>query len=309
MTWLLTRQHRTFGIALAVVAGAFAVAVVVSGVHMADVYDAARQCHDGRCLVVGRLFNGYGAIVDTVHLTILVPVVFAAFGATLIARETDAGTNVLVWTQGVTRRRWLIAEIVFAVTLALVVAAIVSALVTWWSGTPNALDGNRFQGAQFDTQNIVPVADALFAVAVGLAAGAWLRRVVPALALSIGAYVGVRMLTAVYLRPHFMTPSTRLVAPDGDPHLPSGSWTLTRRLLDPNGHVIGDGRIAVPKGCDTSGARDPLRCLARLGYHDQVKFHPASHYWQFQWTETAIFLLLALALLGFAYVRTVRRDA
>ena len=27
--------------------------------------------------------------------------------------------------------------------LALVVAAVVSALVTWWSGTPNSLDGNR----------------------------------------------------------------------------------------------------------------------------------------------------------------------
>jgi len=174
--------------AIAITMTAFAIAIVATGIHMADVYDAARQCKGGRCLVVGRLFSGYGAIIDTVHLTILVPVVFAAFGATLIARETDAGTNVLVWTQGITRRRWLIAKIVFAVVAALVVAALVSALVTWWSGTPNSLDGNRFQGAEFDTQNIVPVADALLAVAIGLAAGAWLRRVVPALALSIGVY-------------------------------------------------------------------------------------------------------------------------
>jgi hypothetical protein len=106
-----------------------------------------------------------------------------------------------------------------------------------------------------------------------------------------------------------MAPSTTLVIPDGDAHVPSGSWTLTRRLLDPRGHVVADGRVAVPKGCDTTGARDALRCLGKLGYHDQVRFHPASHYWQFQWTETAIFLALALVLLGFAYVRTVRRDA
>ena len=38
------------------------------------------------------------------------------------------------------------------------VSAIIATLVTWWSGTPNALYGNRFEGAQFDTQNIVPVA-------------------------------------------------------------------------------------------------------------------------------------------------------
>ena len=309
MTWLLTRQHRAFGIATAAAVVVFAVAVVITGIHMADVYAAAQQCRNGRCLVVGRLFSGYGAIVDTVHLTILLPVVFAAFGATLLARETDAGTNVLVWTQGVTRRRWLIAKIAFAVVAALVVAAVVSALVTWWSGTPNSLDGNRFQGAEFDTQNIVPVADALFAVAVGLAAGAWLRRVVPALALSIGVYVGVRMLTAVYLRPRFMAPSTKLVVPDGDAHLPSGSWTLTRRLLAPGGHVVPDGRVEIPKGCSSAGARDAFGCLAKQGYRDQVRFHPASHYWHFQWTEVAIFVVLAAGLLTFAYLRTVRRDA
>jgi hypothetical protein len=308
MTWLLTRQHRTFGIAIAAAVVAFAVAAVITGIHMAHVYAAARQCHDGRCLVVGRLFDGYGAIVDTVHLTVLVPVVFATFGATVLARETDAGTNVLAWTQGVTRRRWLIAKFAFAVLAAIVVAAIVSGLVTWWSGTPNALDGNRFQGAQFDTQNIVPVADALFGVALGLAAGAWLRRVVPALALSIGAYVGARMLTAVYLRPHFMAPSTVRVTPDADARLPSGSWTLARRLLDPHGHAIPDGRVAVPHGCGRS-VRDVFGCLARLGYRDEVRYHPASHYWQFQWTETAIFVTLAVALLAFAYAHTMRRDA
>jgi hypothetical protein len=309
VSWLLVRQHRAFGIATGAAVVAFAIAVVITGIHMADVYAAAQQCRNGRCLVVGRLFSGYGAIVDTVHLTILVPVVFAAFGATLLARETDAGTNVLVWTQSITRRRWLLAKLLFAVVAALVLAAVVSALVTWWSGTPNSLDGNRFQGAEFDTQNIVPVADALFAVAIGLAAGAWLRRVVPALALSIGAYVGVRMLTAVYLRPHFMTPSTKLVVPDGDAHVPSGSWTLMRRLLDPRGHVVADGRVAVPKGCSSAGARDALQCLGKLGYRDQVRFHPASHYWQFQWTEVALFAVLAAGLLTFAYVRTVRRDA
>jgi hypothetical protein len=309
MTWLLARQHRAFGLGVVIALGLFAVAAVWTGIHMADVYDAAKQCHDGRCLVVGRLFSGYGAIVDAVHLTIAVPVVFAVFGASVLARETDAGTNVLVWMQTVSRRRWLVTKLLAASAAAVVVAGAVSGLVTWWSATPNALDGNRFEGAQFDTQNVVPVATALLGVAIGLAAGAWLRRVVPAIAASIVVFVAVRAVTAVYLRPHYMAPVSRLVAPDADARLPSGSWTLTRRLLDPGGHVVPDGRVALPSGCRASASRDAFRCLARVGYRDQVRFHPASHYWQFQWTEVAVFVALAALLLGVAYVLVRRRDA
>ncbi len=233
MTWLLARQHRTFSVVALISIVLFAIVVVLTGVHMADVYASARQCENGRCLQVGRLFQGYGAIVDVVHLTLIVPVVFVAFGATLVARETESHTNVLVWTQSVPRRRWLVMKILAAVAAALVVAGVVSALVTWWSGTPNSLYGNRFEGAQFDTQNVVPVADALFGVAIGLAAGAWWRRVVPALASGIALYIGVRLVTAVYLRPRFGPIHTALVVPDADTRLGSGSWNVGRRLLDP----------------------------------------------------------------------------
>jgi hypothetical protein len=40
-----------------------------------------------------------------------------------------------------------------------------------------------------------------------------------------------------------------------------------------------------------------------------VKYHPASHYWQFQWTEAALFVGLAVALVAVAIVYTLRRDA
>ena len=43
------------------------------------------------------------------------------WGAPLLAREFEDGTHSLVWTQGVTRRRWLIRQ------LALGLAAIVGA--------------------------------------------------------------------------------------------------------------------------------------------------------------------------------------
>ena len=220
MTWLLLRQHRSFVIATVVALGVFAVAVVITGIHMADVAAGATSCAESRCLQTPRLFQGYDAIVNTVHLTIVVPVLLAGFGATLVARETEAHTNVLVWTQSITRRRWVVAKVGAALAAAFVIGATVSALVTWWSGTPNSLDGNRFQGAQFETQNVVPVACAVFGVGLGLAVGSVLRRVLPALVTTVVGYVVLRLGMGVYLRPLLLPESIRRVTPMSDARLP-----------------------------------------------------------------------------------------
>jgi hypothetical protein len=193
MTWLLWRQHRS--------------QVLVTVV--------------GTCNLVGNLFSGYGAIIDLVHLSIVLPVILGAFvGATLVAREREQVTNVLVRTQTVTRPRWLYSQIAAALAGTVVASAVVSALVTWWSNTPNALDGNRFEGAQFDTQNVLPIALAIFAVALGIAAGCILRRTLPALATTVAVYVGVRLPVSVYLRPHYLKPITRSFSAQRGYHRP-----------------------------------------------------------------------------------------
>jgi hypothetical protein len=50
-------------------------------------------------------------------------------------------------------------------------------------------------------------------------------------------------------------------------------------------------------------------CLGRLGFHTVVSYHPASDYWAFQWAEAGIFIALAVALLTFAIIHTLRHDA
>lgn len=311
MSWLLWRQHRSQLAAAGALLAAFALAVAVTGEHMAHSYaDAVRGCTAGAPCLLSHLFDGYGVIIDTVHLTILLPVVLGAFvAAPLIAREVDQGTHALVWTQSVTRRRWLAGKVGVVVAGSLVLSGAVSALVTWWSRTTNALDGDRFHGAQFDTQNLVPVAFTLFAVALGLAAGAALRRTLPAVVATVFAYVAVRLAVGVYVRPHYLAPVTRVSGSLSDPRVPSGSWIVTSRLLDPRGRVL-TGRVAVPARCDgRAGAGDLSRCLDRLGYHTVTTFHPPGHYWPFQLAESALFCALAAGLIVVAAARTLRRDA
>ena len=109
----------------------------------------------------------------------VVPLLFGLFwGAPLLAKEFEDGTHNLAWTQGVTRRRWLRTNLVWAFLAAALWGAALAALVSWWRCPENALD-TRFDA--FDIQGIVPVAYALFAVALGIAVGAVLRRVLPAL--------------------------------------------------------------------------------------------------------------------------------
>jgi hypothetical protein len=153
------------------------------------------------------------------------------------------------------------------------------------------------------------IAFALFAVALGIAAGCLLRRTVPALATTVLAYVAARLVVAIYLRPHYLKAVTRSFTPGVGPPVPPGSWTLSSNLVDPAGHAV-NGPLQIPNSCLAAASRTSVQnCLGRLGYHTIVRYQPPSHYWPFQWLEAGLFAVAAVALLGFAVVHTLRSDA
>jgi hypothetical protein len=47
--------------------------------------------------------------------------------------------------------------------------------------------------------------------------------------------------------------------------------------------------------------------LSSHGIRVAITYQPASRYWAFEWTETAIFLALTLGLAGFSFWRLSRR--
>jgi ABC-type transport system involved in multi-copper enzyme maturation permease subunit len=85
-------------------------------------------------LLIGKGQLGKDAVTVLVYATIVVPVLFGLFwGAPLLAKEFEDGTHSLVWTQGVTRRRWLRSNVTGVLLIAVVWSAALTALITWWS--------------------------------------------------------------------------------------------------------------------------------------------------------------------------------
>jgi hypothetical protein len=306
MTWLLWRQHR-LQLALAAAALAcFAVPIWITGRHLTTALQSCRA--DSSCGGFD-LFRGYGAIVDIVLLTMTVPLLIGVFwGATLVGRELETGTATLAWTQSRTRRQWQRARLATLFGAATACSAAVTGLATWWSDTHNATVESRFSGAEFDVQGVVPIAYTLFAAALGLAAGVIWRRVLPAMATTIGGFVGVRLLLELALRPHYMAPVTKTASMGVMPDPPSGSWAQGTDLLL-HGRVI-QGAVRVPATCTGTSSRDAMsRCMDGLGYRVRMTYQPAGRYWTFQWIEFGIFAALAAALVVIAIVLLRRCDA
>jgi hypothetical protein len=310
MTWLLWRQHRAQGAVAGVGLAAFAILLWITGVNMAnDYHSALAACRvNGTCDELN-LFSGDGAIIDLVNLSAAVPLLMGLFwGVTAIGRELDNGTHLLVWMQSIRQRDWLRGKIALLLGAAVAWGAAVSAIVTWWSGTLNSLNGDRFDPGKFDVQGLMPVAYALFGVGLGLAAGALLRRVLPALAVTVVAFVAVRLVVATYVRPHYEA-AKNLVEPFfKNQTVPSGSWVLSRDLLQ-NGKSV-TGKLSFPLECTKPATRQASdACLAQHGFSSLVRYQPAARYWTFQWIEFGIFVALAAVLVAVAVIAVRRRDA
>ncbi len=332
MTWLVWRQHRGQAYFAAAALAAFAVLLLVTGRQMAAQYQSAlAACAASRACgnLANTLVLGSPALLVVITLTVLVPCLLGVFwGGPLVARELETGTSQFAWMQSVTRRRWLTVKVGWALLAAATWGGAVSALVTWWSSPLNALNQQNFQPAQFDIQGIVPVGYAVFAVALGIAAGALLRRTLPAMAITIGVFTLVRLVVGQDFRSHYLTALTKSFAFLHPPPRPAGSyWLISSDIVGPGGAVpashgvtglqlgingipINLGRL--PSSCQAlafHGPRKVVSCLATHGYHAFITYQPASRYWPFQGIETGIFVLLAAALIAATAIAVLRRDA
>jgi hypothetical protein len=330
MTWVTWRQHRNQAYFAAAALAAFAVLMLVTGLQMASQYhsDLTLCAASHSCGNLANTLNleapGLSAVVT---LTVVVPCLLGVFwGGPLVAREFETGTNRFAWMQGISRRGWLAVTVGWILLAAAAWGGAISALVTWWSSPVNALEHQNFQPAQFDIQGIVPIGYAVFAVALGITAGALLRRTLPAMAITLVVFTFVRLLISEDFRSHYLTAVTKTFSFLHPPPLPKGSyWLVSSGLVGPRGPVpnpAGSARLNVdgvamnvgslPSACRSLVFQQPrnyLSCLTARGYHGYISYQPASRYWAFQGIETGIFVLLAAAVIAVAAIVVLRRDA
>ncbi len=216
MTWLTWRQHRSEALAAAATLAVLTAILLAVGLPMHSSFDHdIAVCFDGStanremCSTNIAVFQkSFGFTTTVLILLNAVPFLLGALiGAPLLARELETGTWQLAWTQAVPRMRWLSVKTVALVTLIVVLTSAFAALVTWFRQPLDVLYG-RNDASGFDVAGLVPAAYALFAFAAGAAAGAILRRSIPALTASLLVFVAVRATVESALRPRYRTPFT-----------------------------------------------------------------------------------------------------
>jgi len=316
MTWVTWRQYRYQSALAVALLAALAVALMISGLHAAWVWHSALAAcaKDNSCgnLNLSLSSPAFTTLVVATSAVPLLPGLF--WGAPMVASELEAGTNQFAWTQSITKRYWLAVKACWLLFAAAVLAGAVSAIVTWWSSPYNAYNADGFESNRFDVTDIVPVSYAIFAMALGICAGLLLRRTIPAMAVTLAGFAGVRVLISQWLRLHYMTPVTVYYNLAGN-WSPRGAYLgVSQGIVGPNGQsppAATNGAnfngVSVPAECQNSN--NIASCLAAHGYRGYLSYQPASRFWAFQGIETGIFVVLAAVLLAVTFWVLKRRDA
>ena len=315
MIWLAWRTHRGALITALVFLGIVATFMVITGLMMRADFtslglSACNMLHPSlACGDAWATFSGkYDVLTTWNELFTLTPLVVGILvGAPLVARELERKTSLLVWTQGVTRMRWLVGMLlgVFAGTIALFAAF--SLLNTWWLHPFIQLDG-RFN-LIFEVVGIVPIAYAAFALALGIAAGALLGKTLPAILVTIVGYLPLRMAVTRGLRPyHFVAPVD--VRGESMPALSPADWTLGGGFVDGAGHPVDNTTFQNTCLSSPGVTSDSFRqCLHDHGWVQYIIYHPDAHFWPLQYAESTFFTALAVILIVLTFVVVWRRDA
>jgi ABC-type transport system involved in multi-copper enzyme maturation permease subunit len=337
MIWLTWRQHRKQALYTLIALAALAAVMLPTGLAMHRTFTrsglgaclarlgtaATTSGNVSSCDALSQQFqNQYRSLTFIGILFVILPVFLGLFyGAPLVAREVEAGTHRFVWTQGVSRRRWALAKIGLLGLVTLLLAAAYALGMTWWFGPLVTDGGGRLGPISFDVQGIVPIAYTLFAVAVGLLAGTMVKKVLPAMGITLGGYVAVRVLIEVLARPRYLSPLTASIpiASTDQFNSASGAWVYSQGIINGNGKLVmansrincavdGPRATRVPAGSNPCGNGLVAQGLGPGPFSNWERYQPGDRFWAFQGIETGIFLALT-ALLVYLTVQRLRRIA
>jgi hypothetical protein len=334
--WLAVRQFRLQAVVALVALVTLGVLVAVVGTQLLHDYHATVTgcgAHADCSSATAALINQYDKWSTWFGVVVLVlPGLLGIFwGAPLLARELETGTFRLAWTQSISRRRWTLTKLGLLGLASMVAAGLCTLLVTWWASPLDQIGAGPF--TTFDQRGLVPVGYALFAFALGVAAGAVIRRTLPAMGATLVAFVAVRLAVYEWVRPHYMAPllarspfrfnGGQVAIGQG---LRPGAWVVSQSIENSAGHVVGQdpsGLLAAsinvgshgvtisglgscpnlkPSGQQSFAKSTNLiqSCVNQLHLTSVAAYQPSNRYWPFQIYETLLFVVAALAVGAFA---------
>ncbi|GAA4244825.1 ABC transporter permease subunit [Dactylosporangium darangshiense] len=209
-------------------------------------------------------------------------------GAPMLAREYESGTFRFAWTQAVTPRRLLLAKVALLGGALLVATLAFSAFFHWWY-TPIAVVKDRLAPWAYHADGVYLAAATLFCFALGLLAGAVLRRTVLAMFVTGAAWVVVFFTDWQLLRPHFATPVLSAAATNGLGH-GGQPWVVDSWQVDAAGRRLSDAEWNAVVALH---AQD--RTWSRADYTTWMLYEPGSRFWAFQTLDAAWLVTLAAA--------------
>ena len=209
MLWVTWRQHRGLLIAALALFGAAVIGMPIAGLKIHRDYATLAACHPATSAACLQLSNGFHTdwhLGNGIRVAMLAaPLLLALFaGPPVVARELESGTFRYAWTQGIGRLRWTVAKLALLGSLLTIGAFAVSQLFTWlFAPFLVTQDVTVLSPAVFDTRGIAYAAWTLTAFCLGAFLGTLLRRVLPAMAATLGAYAVLGAFTLLYLHQHY----------------------------------------------------------------------------------------------------------
>jgi hypothetical protein len=321
MAWVTWRQHRPTLISVPALLGAVAVFLWIAGLKIHHDYAILAACHpvtSSACQALNSSFSSTDwTMGNTTDILLqLAPALIGAFAAApVLARELETGTFRYAWTQGLGRERQAIAKLTL-LAVAITAAAGAFSLVSTWFFQPFLAQGDMTMlgASAFVTRGIAFAAWTLTAFTIGALAGMLIRRILPAMAVTLGAYLGLDLLTWLFLRPHY---PVALVT--SNPGLFNGlsatasPWMLSTWWTGPGGKpasqsVVNQVLALFPHNGAPTVKETPAQAFAQHGITQWWRYIPVSRFWPMQFIEAGWLLALSVLLIA-ATVWLVRRRA
>ena len=334
MIWLSWRQFRTQALSIAALV---LVLIAVLALTWAQVAELARRagCRPDDCDI--RAANALSeALTDKVPgifyyvvlvLMLVLPILVGIFwGAPLVARELETGTYRMIFSQSVSRRRWLLVKLAVGGVAVAVCTGLASLVLTPWAEVIDLARDTRLSPLIFAGRGIVPIGYGALAFVIGVLAGQVLRRTVTAMAVTllvmailqvIAPFLMLRALAqpVVSLRPLRVVPGLVLIVEPGTnaarvilPGTIQGAWTISETVVTPAGREFRGPTDPAQCSQDTV---NPLTatCMAWLktqNLSEKTTYVPGSQFWALQWREFGVLTVLALGVSAFSLRRIQR---